>query len=183
MPLAAPGVVPGPRHAAVCHPSPPQEHEPRKSGHCVSLSLQHLEYCLAHSICSPKETESSGWNGMEIQEVKWMDWREQNGIELVKLELEFWSPDSHIMVQATKKPKPPLSHPRTWGIYHFCLQPTNLYPKQGRTGSLAPVGVQGRRSQSLALGLEDREPKSVSSTRAALGREGQLVNHRWRDRP
>lgn len=112
-----------------------------------------------------------------------MDWREQNGIELVKLEFEFWSPDPHIVVQATKKPRRPLSHPPTWGIYHFCLQPANLYPRQGRTGSLAPVGVQGRRSQSLASGLEGRELKSESSTRAALGHEEQLVNHRWRDRP
>ena len=112
-----------------------------------------------------------------------MDWRERNEIELVKLEFEFWSPDSHIVVQETKKPRRPLSHPPTWGIYHFCLQPANLYPRQGRTGSLAPVGVQGRRSQSLASGLEDRELKSASSTRATLGREEQLVNHRWRDRP
>lgn len=65
MPLAAPGVVPGPRHAAVCHPSPPEEYESRKSRHCVSLFLQHLDHCLAHSRCSSKGTESSGWNGME----------------------------------------------------------------------------------------------------------------------
>ena len=28
-----------------------------------------------------------------------MDWRERNGIELVKLEFEFWGPDPHIVVQ------------------------------------------------------------------------------------